>query len=763
MADHLFSPGAPPKPLRIEYTGPLYDGDDWDTYPSRQGWESAPNTPKFPPRRIPPEFHPYIECWLYFGTLHYVFGDTLDQNDFLVCEGEKQYITTKHLPRYIENTRAWKKRNRGTRSIEIVSKVCKVLPLYYNTIRPPLRLAIQLLSHALWNIATTRDPSLPAQPPHVRTWMFAQPSEVETMVGDGWCPLDAEKCRKAGGEVDTAAYLLQLVRTKADWNKRSHEACRKTECVADNVDESVYVTRHVDGRCNCQHVHADVEALHAILKEGDIPIVEIARRPSGGGYEIAVARRQSRRYVAVSHVWADGLGNPASNSLPHCQIELLYARAKTLLSETEYVPQYENGPFGALHSGAARLAHFAGRRAEARRGEAVLVWIDTLCIPHGREVRGLAITRIRDVYVRAYRTMLLDSEIRQLASTASALELVLRVLYCSGWIRRLWTLQEGLAAKSRLYVLLSDKAVNISTMADSLFTKLDQGKIPIFQARIARFAAGVWYSYFQHTIDAASKFEKFVNVMTSPFIDASISQDQLVAWNWFNVATRASSKDGDRPVVLAGVLDLDVGAILKVKGAHERMRVFYSLLDGFPADVLFQDGLRFEEDGWRWALRVCRYTDEIRYLGHGAGRITEGGLQVTGVLSWVFESSVVFDLRRLEEDDGQLAWEAWLDAAQIDPDKPAKVLHLKAKQDVCFPADEVQGILLEEVRTSRPGSATRCALVSLQARDEEVHYARYTSVATVQSVDLGLSSFPDEGFLIGGTWDDLQRREWVVG
>lgn len=230
--------------------------------------------------------------------------------------------------------------------------------------------------------------------------MFLRANHVEQMVKDGWCPLDAEKCRKAGGEVDTPAYLLQLVRTKPAWNKRNHELCNKTECVADNVDESLYVTRHVQEDCGCEHVHADIQTLHEILESGGIPLVEITPpEEDSEHYAVKVVKkRTSKRYVSVSHVWADGLGNPHSNSLPNCQLGLLYERARMLLTDKEYTPQYQNGPFGALHTGAARFAHRAFN--SAKRGDnSVLVWIDTLCIPHAREVRSLAIQRIRDVYV----------------------------------------------------------------------------------------------------------------------------------------------------------------------------------------------------------------------------------------------------------------------------------------------------------------------------------------------------------------------------
>lgn len=400
MAEHLFSPRTPAKPTRIEYQGPLYDGGDWDKYPTRHGWESEPGTQKFAAGQIPQEFQPAIECWLYFGMLHYVFGDQLDQRDFLLCEADEddeghqqELLTTKHLERYVGSTEQWQKNSLGARSVEIVRRVCERLPKYKQYIRDEMCFAIQLACQALWSVAEKRD-GPQNDTGTVRPWLFPTDREAALMVRDGWCPLDAEKCRKIGVELDTPAYLLQLLRTRPAWNKRTHERCKRTECVADNVDESLYVTRHLQEDCSCDHLHADVEKLHKILLGGGIPLVQITPCGEGEldkqGYEIKIVKKGiSRRYVAVSHVWADGLGNPHANSLPMCQLGLLYERARFLLTGEEHISQHNSGSF-------ARFAHFVGNQ---RGDNAVLVWIDTLCIPHEHEVRSLSIQRIRDVYV----------------------------------------------------------------------------------------------------------------------------------------------------------------------------------------------------------------------------------------------------------------------------------------------------------------------------------------------------------------------------
>lgn len=359
--------------------------------------------------------------------------------------------------------------------------------------------------------------------------------------------------------------------------------------------------------------------------------------------------------------------------------------------------------------------------------------------------------------------MILDSEIRQVdPDSTNHLELLLRVLYCSGWIRRLWTLQEGLAAKSRLYALFSDKAINISTIADELLTKLDRGKIPILQDRIANFAIGVWYSFFKHSIDYTSKFERFVSIVASPFEKSDVTQDQLIAWNWFNVAMRAASKPGDRPVILAGILNLDVKEILDAKGPEERMRKFYSLLDEFPQDVLFQDGPRFEEDGMRWAMKGCQYTGTIRYLSSGAGKITPRGLQVTLFLSWVFSSRMAFDLRLFDLDEGQRAWEQWINEHQLGGDSPPDVRLLKTEIPVDLDPNGSYGIVVRESENSRPTSRLVCALVALQTMEDAVCYAQYSTLGSIEAIS-SFANLPEKGYLVRVSWDDLQKREWIVG
>ncbi|KAJ5348599.1 uncharacterized protein N7506_001852 [Penicillium brevicompactum] len=247
MAEHLFLPDEALNPLWIEYNGPLYDGGYWDQFPTRHGWKLETGAEKFSPRAIPERFHSGIECWLYFGMLHHVFGSQLDQSDFLLRRyaEAQQYITTRHIHKYVNNAKEWKKRKFGERAVEIIKKVCEKLSeygVYY--VRDEMALAIRLVCYLLWHLAVKRDGSQ-TQTPRVQLWILSREFESKRMTAEGWCPLEVEKCRMTGGGVETPVFLLQLMRVKASWNTKMHGSCKKGECVANNVDESDYVTRHV--------------------------------------------------------------------------------------------------------------------------------------------------------------------------------------------------------------------------------------------------------------------------------------------------------------------------------------------------------------------------------------------------------------------------------------------------------------------------------------------------------------------------------------
>jgi hypothetical protein len=143
----------------------------------------------------------------------------------------------------------------------------------------------------------------------------------------------------------------------------------------------------------------------------------------------------SQGFVAISHVWADGLGNPRANALPRCQMVRLTHMVRSLSS---LVWKY--------------------------------FWLDTICVPpdsaldaleasesqRQRAAQGSALTKMRQTYERSACVIVLDSWIISDAHKEMTDAEKLMRIFSSGWNTRLWTYQEGALAQ-RLFFQLRDE------------------------------------------------------------------------------------------------------------------------------------------------------------------------------------------------------------------------------------------------------------------------------------------------------------------
>jgi hypothetical protein len=141
------------------------------------------------------------------------------------------------------------------------------------------------------------------------------------------------------------------------------------KCIAYHLDWENYHTQHVEGCDDCGNLIANGQLLEIILQGGFLPLLVPAAHATdrnlgetrlGKAASSNVRVRDLRivssethgKYICISHVWSDGLGNPHANAFPMCQ----YDRVSHML-ETLYP------------------------------GEEVPFWIDTICVP--REPRQL--------------------------------------------------------------------------------------------------------------------------------------------------------------------------------------------------------------------------------------------------------------------------------------------------------------------------------------------------------------------------------------
>jgi hypothetical protein len=163
---------------------------------------------------------------------------------------------------------------------------------------------------------------------------------------------------------------------------------------------------------NCLPIDVDYEAVVDIIRAGGVPIVSVHAATEPGATEPHLSfcvcpRATSTRYTVVSHVWFDGLGNPAANALPTCQVQRLYSQLKSLPSD------HESGKFNV---GSVEVDWTRQSFVRFPAGHAPLFWMDTLCIPvrdEHKDLRSRAINQMASIYAAAVQELVLDAELMQ--------------------------------------------------------------------------------------------------------------------------------------------------------------------------------------------------------------------------------------------------------------------------------------------------------------------------------------------------------------
>lgn len=281
------------------------------------------------------------------------------------------------------------------------------------------------------------------------------------MMHAGWCPNEKFKYMDKFHTIQML-HLLSRMKKPALRHGRNHENCTEERCNAFPSDLHDYYSGHIsngsDGeKCHCVDAVIKNKEVVAILEEDDcIPLLEIIPADSGNLNDLAVRIVKSTPeipYVATSHVWIDGLGNPNANSLPVCQLVRLRHLVEEALSNFSRDPSH----IGNIHCNPEKL-------------QRPLFWLDTLLCPVGPpEHKKLFLQKTTQVYRRATYVLALDSSLKPYEySTKTVAEACARI-FTSSWTRRLWTLQEGASAKET-YFQFSNCAVSLTGLGTALHT-----------------------------------------------------------------------------------------------------------------------------------------------------------------------------------------------------------------------------------------------------------------------------------------------------
>ncbi|KAH6666291.1 hypothetical protein B0J14DRAFT_705325 [Halenospora varia] len=232
----------------------------------------------------------------------------------------------------------------------------------------------------------------------------------------GWCPFQIRLLEDTVNQ-STIDWIAAI---NMQQDPTGHENCTAEECARNNINESTYEQAHVCDDRQCRKLTPDLDQVIRILRENEIPIMCLDTL--NGELQLTVSASSKAipgDYIAISHVWADGLGGSTEKGLNLCQVERLNKLCNSLKT-------------------ASTSARF---------------WVDCLCIPRSdKDVYIQALVGIRDVYINASAVLVIDKTIEECTSTTYTENLYAHI-YLSAWMQRMWTYEEAVLARELIFVL----------------------------------------------------------------------------------------------------------------------------------------------------------------------------------------------------------------------------------------------------------------------------------------------------------------------
>ncbi|ERF70108.1 hypothetical protein EPUS_00295 [Endocarpon pusillum Z07020] len=425
-----------------------------------------------------------------------------------------------------------------------------------------LELSIGMLGHTLSHAIQMiyRRLGLQAQGPiNVSGWYI--PDLVrKRLLSSGFCPRVVYRLSMTMKLV--GAYLSSLLHFPPEVpSSVSHVDCTMSRCHADYMVDGSYIRSHAETGCSCEVMPEFETSKHVqkILQQGEIPVLRVKKAPNSQEFKIEVLSSRNTSYVAISHVWSDGLGNPDANELFKCQWLRLHHLVDNLVRESKL-------PTSSTF------------------------WIDTICVPVGRgrdtslrkELRDVAIERMRDTYRQARMVLILDSSLWPLTSDMTDLEFAFRFSY-SKWMRRLWTMHEGAVAET-IFARIKDGYVPMEILKHKLLQFICDDE-SILNGRILRSLCVTesitsWSSCMQISFESPQHLFRFV---------------------WNESRNRGTKYEEDRYVVIASLLGLRGQQMYAFQRPEDRLKYLFENIAELPSMILFTQGPRIQEPGLRWA------------------------------------------------------------------------------------------------------------------------------------------------------------------
>lgn len=394
--DHIPLQG--PNVIRVPYLeGEAWDHGAFDSYGKRRGLSQG-----FDAMRRPEEELQILQAWFFFGLIELIMGlagIVCNADDFVDSDERGLRINTRELPTLLANFMDYERGQQTGRSercqhiFSLLQIVVKVTHTFYflgneeagvvdkdfvHDTGGPVFLGICMANLALNEICMQLyKEEFDSDACRIRSGIGLTFLKSK-MLAEGWC---LGLIRRLGHLGDRE--FLYLGYTHGPWHflGSDHSSC-KYFCAYDRIDESNYEPQHAKEGCDCAMIESDRERMESIIDSGGIPVCRLLDIPRAAGeppelvLQIDPASDQ-RPFVAVSHVWAHGLGNPRQNGLPICAaVRIQSAIAVSWAGLSERGVQHAHDEYGC-----------AGR-----------FWMDTLCVPvhpSSKHLRSKAIAQCK--------------------------------------------------------------------------------------------------------------------------------------------------------------------------------------------------------------------------------------------------------------------------------------------------------------------------------------------------------------------------------
>ncbi|KAL6718132.1 hypothetical protein ACLMJK_004219 [Lecanora helva] len=620
-----------------------FDGLEFESFPVRKGFNLVMQHewPKFilhadGSRLSQGLLAEIAQAWLFFGLLIEVLKVSdihVTAEDFIQVEGCDRFIDTRSLPNYLSE---WERKElllpeksrkthfRRQQQMIMISNQFRLHQIsgqwwqdsLLQWVERPKESYIIALPLELQMSLTILCDTLDRASRRARGILKSDSSEpmlqnqflINEFRARSWCPSEIAFVLQNLDD-SSSCFVSQLDRRRLDVN---HSNCSDNKCLAFSVVTEHYRTKHTSDCLGCEDVSIDDQELASTLQRRQIPRACLRMSEPASTLPIGLHVVESGPYIAISHVWSDGLGNPKANSLPTCQLLRLYKMAIGL--DVEF--------FGGNPS----------------------LWIDSLLVPVGKGAeKKIALSSLCEYYRAAEKVLVLDSDLMQASRACTEEELLARVLY-STWMRRLWTLEEGILSYKNLVFQFRDGIVNLSDLTHS----------ERFLARVST-VGNVLYESLRLSLPDLTNYPRSSS-------EKDLLQSQIFTKLLPALEYRSTTKAADEPLCIAHILELDASRLVIIDDAELRMREFIQMLAErgctFPRGLLFTKEPKLQLDGFRWCPTslMAFEREDIECLMREASKkyakLLDKGLLIQGIsgFAFLFEKEIFKKLMYVEVD-----------------------------------------------------------------------------------------------------------------